>query len=77
MKKIKIVIEDTGIGISKKNLEKLFKNFGKLQDTEGLNEKGCGLGLMISKRIIESMGGEVQVESTVGVGTKFIIYLTV
>jgi len=59
MKRIKIVVEDTGVGIQKKDLEKLFKNFSKLQDTGGLNEKGCGLGLMISKRIIESMGGEV------------------
>ena len=77
MKKIKIVVEDTGVGIKKKDLEKIFKKFGKLQDANKLNEKGCGLGLMISKRIIESMDGDITVESTFGKGTKFIIFLNV
>lgn len=77
MKKVKIVIEDSGVGITKKDLEKLFRNFGKLNDKDSLNEKGCGLGLMISKRIVESMGGEITVESTFGKGTKFTLYLMV
>ena len=77
MKKIKIVIEDSGLGIQKKDLEKLFRHFGKLKDESKLNEKGCGLGLMICKRIVETMGGEITVESTFGKGTKFTMYIMV
>jgi ribosomal protein S4E len=77
MKKIKITIEDSGVGIQKKDLDKLFKHFGKLKDDTKLNEKGCGLGLMISKRIVESMGGEISVESTYGQGSKFTMCIMV
>lgn len=61
-------ISDTGSGISKENLSKIFKaNF----TTKG--DKGTGLGLRISKDIFEEYGGEISVESKLGVGTKFII----
>ena len=48
---MRIDIIDTGIGISKRNEKKLFKNFGKLKDTTNMNENGCGLGLTICKKI--------------------------
>jgi len=51
--KIKIDIEDNGIGISQENINKLFIDFGKLNDDEGMNLQGTGLGLSICKRIIE------------------------
>ncbi len=56
-------IKDTGVGIKKENLDKLFHNFCKLKDTTGINKSGTGLGLSICKHIIEKMGGSVKVES--------------
>jgi signal transduction histidine kinase len=76
-KKLNIIIEDTGVGIKESDLSKLFKYFGKLKDTSNINKKGTGLGLNISKRIVESMGGEVSVESTVGKGTKFSMFVII
>ena len=58
-----IKIKDSGMGIAKENLGKLFHNFGKLEDTTGVNKTGTGLGLSICKTIIEKMGGTVKVES--------------
>ena len=65
---------DSGMGISKENIGKLFHNFSKLQDTSGVNKTGTGLGLSICKNIIEKMGGTVRVESQgEGKGATFII----
>ena len=62
------------MGIAKENLGKLFHNFGKLEDTTGVNKTGTGLGLSICKTIIEKMGGTVKVESEgEGKGTIFTI----
>lgn len=58
-----------------RDLKKLFKTFGKLQDTHKINKSGTGLGLNISKRIVNSMDGEINVESEENVGTKFLIYV--
>jgi two-component system CheB/CheR fusion protein len=46
-------VEDTGIGISPKDMAKLFGLFGKLKDEENINQHGVGLGLTICKRIVE------------------------
>lgn len=71
-----ILIKDSGLGISKKNQGKLFLNFSKLADEQGLNKTGTGLGLSICKHLIEKMGGEVKVLSEgVGHGTTFVIKL--
>lgn len=56
-KKLVIMVEDTGIGIGEDNLKKLFKLFGKLDDDLKLNNNGTGLGLNITKRIVQTMGG--------------------
>jgi signal transduction histidine kinase len=45
-------IEDSGVGIKQEDLNRLFKFFGKLQDTQGINSGGMGLGLSISKMIV-------------------------
>ena len=70
---IKIIIEDNGIGVKKENIGKLFMDYNKLDEHKKMNTKGTGLGLSICRNIIHKMGGEVHVESTEGVGTKFII----
>ena len=51
--KIQIKIIDTGIGIKKENLNKLFTDFGKLAEHSKMNSQGTGLGLSICKRMIE------------------------
>ena len=52
---IQIQVEDTGIGIRKQDQDKLFKLFGFLDATKELNTKGVGLGLHISKKIINQL----------------------
>ena len=68
---IQIQVEDTGIGIRKQDQDKLFKLFGFLDATKELNTKGVGLGLHISKKIINQFGGDVTCTSKWGVGTLF------
>ena len=51
------------MGISKENLDKLFLNFGKLDEHSKKNAQGTGLGLSICKQIVKKMGGSVNVES--------------
>jgi signal transduction histidine kinase len=70
---VKIRISDTGIGIKKEDLENIFDPFF----TTKAPDKGTGLGLSISLRIVESLGGEIRVESEVGKGTTFEIYFPV
>ncbi len=67
--KFEIRIEDSGYGISKENIPKLFMNFGKLEEHAAGNKQGTGLGLSICKSLIELMGGSVTVESEIGKGT--------
>ena len=62
-KKLFIDVSDTGFGMKKSDLGKLFKSFGKLKDDQQINKKGCGLGLNISRRIVVSMNGSITVES--------------
>lgn len=63
---IQFYVEDTGIGIAPENLEVIFERFVKLDSFA----QGTGLGLAICKNLIEQMGGEIGVESQVGVGSR-------
>jgi len=72
---IESIIEDTGIGISPENIGRLFEKFMQLEDSIEYRKKGVGLGLVISKEIIELHRGTIRVESELGVGTKFIFTL--
>jgi PAS domain S-box-containing protein len=75
---IKISVIDTGKGISKDDLEKLFKKFGKLENSyETMAESsGTGLGLYITKQLIEGMGGKITVKSDgENKGAEFIFFL--
>ena len=70
-----MIIKDTGVGISQEGIKNLFVDFNKLEENQQRNTSGTGLGLSICKRIVEQMGGVVNVESTLGVGTEFHIDL--
>ncbi|MDR1138141.1 MAG: response regulator, partial [Synergistaceae bacterium] len=68
---IKIDVSDTGIGISDEHKERLFTAFEQADSSTSRKFGGTGLGLVISKRIIEMMGGEISVESEPGSGSTF------
>jgi CheY-like chemotaxis protein len=71
LSKISVKIVDTGIGISGEQREKLFQSFSQADSSIGRNFGGTGLGLVISKRIVELMGGDIFVESMPGEGSTF------
>jgi signal transduction histidine kinase len=69
-----ISVTDTGVGIAKEDLPHLFQDFVRGQaQPEGA--AGCGLGLAISRRIVEVHGGSITVESEPGKGSTFLIHL--
>lgn len=76
-KKVKVMftIQDTGIGIDKNDVMKLFTYFTQLNSSQSKRFKGTGLGLAITKRLIELMDGEITVDSELGKGSTF--YFTI
>ena len=68
-------IEDTGIGIKKQDLKKLFQSFQQVDSKRNRNIEGTGLGLAISKQLLTIMGGNISVESEYGKGSKFFFNL--
>jgi signal transduction histidine kinase len=72
---IQVEVEDTGVGIKKEDLSKLFKFFGKINSTKDINRSGMGLGLTISKMLVERFGGDIGVRSLPGVGSTFYFTL--
>ncbi len=68
-------VADTGAGISRKDIPKLFDKFTQFGRESGPGEKGTGLGLVISRRIVELHGGKMWVESEPGTGSKFYFTL--
>jgi len=70
-------VEDSGVGISKENLDKVFDKFTQLDRQPGTGEKGTGLGLTITRSILLLHRGKIWVESEIGLGTKFIFTLPV
>ena len=75
--KVKISIEDRGIGISKSDLRQIFEPFYRSKDVVDAQIHGNGLGLALVKQIAESHGGKVTAESELGKGSKFTIELPV
>ena len=71
---IRINIRDTGEGLEPKKLAQLFQPFNRLGREAGV-EEGTGIGLVVTKRLVELMGGTIGAESTVGVGSVFWIEL--
>lgn len=72
--KIKLVLSDTGVGIDKEGLTKLFNRFYRVNDIDHAGKSGTGLGLAICKEIVEHHKGKIDVQSEKGKGTQFIIY---
>jgi len=73
--KIRVGVIDTGIGISADNLPKLFNKFVQVSGLESHNKAGLGLGLSISRELVERHGGEIWAESRLGIGSKFYFTL--
>ncbi|MBU1977551.1 MAG: PAS domain S-box protein, partial [Gammaproteobacteria bacterium] len=72
--RIRISIKDSGEGLPPQKLAQLFQPFNRLGQENGA-EEGTGIGLVVTKQLVELMGGTIGVESTVGVGSEFWIEL--
>jgi PAS domain S-box-containing protein len=73
--RIRVSVQDSGAGLSPEKLEQLFQPFNRLGQARG-SVQGTGIGLVMSKRLVELMGGVIGVESEVGVGSTFWFELT-
>lgn len=68
-----ISVADTGIGIKKENIDKLFTKFERFEVEKSFTIEGTGLGLAITKRLVELMGGKIVVQSIYGQGSRFTV----
>ncbi len=66
-----VSVEDTGIGIRGEDMERLYESFQRLDETKNRNIEGTGLGLNITKKLVEMMNGAIHVESEYGKGSSF------
>ncbi|RZK59660.1 MAG: response regulator [Pedobacter sp.] len=69
---IEFWVSDTGQGIEKENLQIIFDRFRRIEDKFSVQVSGLGLGLSITKAYVELLGGSINIESTVGKGSKFL-----
>ncbi len=63
-------MEDNSLGMTEETLKNLFQPFYQADDGSVPQAKGTGLGMPITKELVELMGGTIQVESTLGIGTR-------
>ncbi len=68
---LNVAVKDTGIGIKQEDMKKLFSEFDRIEEKRNRNVEGTGLGMSITKRLLEMMGSELEVESEYGVGSQF------
>ena len=76
-REIEITIEDTGIGIKPEDIPKLFKEFSQLGSVYDKQYEGTGLGLALTKKLVELHGGRIQVSSEFGKGSRFAFVIPV
>ena len=76
-KHVEIIVSDNGIGIPKKDQKRLFQRLFRADNVRKLDTDGNGLGLYISKMIVDSLGGSITAKSTEGKGTMFIVKLPI
>lgn len=72
---LRLMVSDSGIGIAQKDIEKVFSAFGQVESSLSRRYEGTGLGLPLSVALIELHGGKLELESTVGIGTKITVRL--
>lgn len=70
-----IAVTDTGVGIAPEDLPHVFERFWRAEKSRNQHTGGTGIGLAISQRLVELQGGEIEVESQLGVGSTFRFYL--
>ena len=70
---LNISVEDTGMGIREDDKEKLFSNFVRLDEEKNRNIEGTGLGLPLTQKLVQLMGGKIEVESEYGKGSVFTV----
>ncbi len=72
-KKLRVSVADNGQGIEKDKLEDIFRPFLRVSSNENDSQGGHGIGLACVKKLIEKMDGSIEVNSTQGVGTEFVL----
>ena len=72
LEKGRLTVEDNGVGIAPEHLPRLFEEFYRADEARQGAARGTGLGLSIVKTLVERNNGTIRVESTPGVGTRFI-----
>ena len=72
---VKILVTDHGIGIEKNELRKIFRRFYRVKGSTGSNISGVGLGLALCRHVAQAHGGWIEVESEIGKGSAFSVYL--
>jgi signal transduction histidine kinase len=75
--KLEFSVQDTGIGIAEGNLKSVFESFTQESSSTTRKYGGTGLGLAITKQLIELQGGSISVSSEIGVGSKFLFFLSI
>jgi len=76
-RKLKISVKDNGLGISEKDLPRIFQKFYRSENKNIQQKTGFGLGLTYVKALVEAHDGEIKVESKIGIETEFIVYFPI
>jgi signal transduction histidine kinase len=72
---LEMVVEDTGIGIDPENQKIIFDGFRQVEEEDNRRYEGLGVGLYLSRRILELLGGTIEVESQAGEGSRFRVWI--